>query len=90
MFAAVFTTPCCTTPGMVTPIGEPSCTSSKWSTISAMTSHTASGVDFSGVSICSRFWANSPLLEVDRRALDAAAADVDAEGRAVLMLRLPG
>ncbi len=90
MFAAVFTTPCCTTPGTVTPIGEPSCTSSKRSTISATQSHTASGVDFSGVSILKRSWANSPFSRSTGAPLIPLPPMSMPRGLAVLMLHLPG
>ena len=42
-------------------------------------SHTASGVAGCGVSMRTRSAASAPRLEVDRRPLDAAATDVDAE-----------
>ena len=79
MFAAVFTTPCMTTPGMVTPMGAVGPTTSlKWSTICAMTSATASGV---GVR-CRSAADHSPgrPLPDPPGALDAASSDVDAEG----------
>ena len=51
MFAAVRTTPCWTTPGMVTPTGASLGSSSKCSAISPTTSATASGVECLGVRI---------------------------------------
>ena len=78
MLAAECTTPWRTTPGTVTPTG-PSESGNRPSS-STKTSATASGVDGDGVLIRSRSAANSPFSRSTGRALDAGAAEVDAEG----------
>ena len=59
--------------------------SGNWSSSSAKTSATACGVAGCGVSMRTRSAAKSPTVEVDRRALDAGAAEVDAEGVVAVM-----
>ena len=66
MLAAERTTPCGDDAGDGDADGRVAADSSKWSTIWAMTSATASGVDAAGVSMRSRLGANVALLEVDR------------------------
>ena len=84
MLAAERVCPWVTTAGMVTPIGPSPISSAKCSTISPTTFATFFGVDFSGVAIWSRSAVSSPVAQVDRCTLDAAAADVDAEDGLVL------
>ena len=78
MFAAECTTPWRTTAGTVTPIGESD--DGNRPTSSAKTSATAAGVAGLGVLIFSRVAGEVAGAEVDGGGLDAAAAEVDADG----------
>ena len=76
MLAAVSTTPLRTTAGIVMPMGpEPS----SCPTTSAIVAATASGVAGAGVGMRTRSAAKRTTDHVDGRALDARAADVDAD-----------
>ena len=81
MLAAECTTPWRTTPGTVMPTG-PSASGNRASS-STSTPATASGVEGCGVAMRARSAAKSPAVEVDRRGLDAAAAEVHAAGQGV-------